>query len=73
MSDLRSPADDPAKLAPPPPARALTDARGYAIAVAAVAAAMLLMFALYGVVGIERGRVPFIFFFGAVTVSALYG
>jgi PAS domain S-box-containing protein len=45
----------------------------YGIALLAVAAALLLMFALYQLLGIERGRVPFIFFFVAVVISARYG
>ena len=44
----------------------------YALAVAAAAAATLLMFALYAAPGIERGAVPFIFYFVAVIVVALY-
>jgi PAS domain S-box-containing protein len=47
--------------------------RGYAVAFAAVAAATLLMFAFYSVVGIERGRMPFVFYFGAVMSSARFG
>jgi PAS domain S-box-containing protein len=45
----------------------------YALAVAAAAAATLLMFALYAASGIERGTVPFIFYFIAIIVVALYG
>src|SRR5215208_4402902 len=45
----------------------------YALAVAAAAAATLLMFALYAASGIERGSVPFIFYFIGVIVVALYG
>jgi PAS domain S-box-containing protein len=45
----------------------------YALAAAAVAAATLLMFALYAASGIERGAVPFIFYFVALIVVALYG
>ncbi|HEX8148760.1 MAG TPA: PAS domain S-box protein [Pyrinomonadaceae bacterium] len=44
----------------------------YALAVAAAAAATLLMFALYAASGIERGSVPFVFYFVAVIVVALY-
>src|SRR5215212_1040606 len=44
----------------------------YALAVAASAAATLLMFAFYAVSGIERGAVPFIFYFVAIIVVALY-
>src|SRR5215208_5227133 len=44
----------------------------YALAVAAAAAATL-MFALYAASGIGRGSVPFIFYFVAVIVVALYG
>ncbi|MFL6336197.1 MAG: PAS domain S-box protein [Pyrinomonadaceae bacterium] len=44
----------------------------YALAVAATAAATLLMFALYAASGIERGSVPFIFYFVAVIVVAFY-
>src|SRR5215208_5141180 len=44
----------------------------YALAVAAAAAATLLMFALYEVGGLERGSVPFIFYFVGVIVLALY-
>src|SRR5829696_436822 len=45
----------------------------YALAVAATAAATLLMFALYAVSVLERGSVPFILYFCAVTCAALYG
>ncbi|MDT7688920.1 MAG: hypothetical protein QOE46_1679 [Acidobacteriota bacterium] len=45
----------------------------YALAVATVAAATLLMFALYAATGLTRGSVPFIFYFCAVIVVALYG
>jgi PAS domain S-box-containing protein len=45
----------------------------YALAVAAAAAATLSMFALYAASGIERGHVPFIFYFVAVIAVALYG
>src|SRR5215213_5421993 len=45
----------------------------YALAFAAAAAATLLMFALYAASGIERGAVPFIFYFVSVIVVALYG
>ncbi|HEX7314214.1 MAG TPA: PAS domain S-box protein [Pyrinomonadaceae bacterium] len=45
----------------------------YALAVAASAAATLAMFALYTSAGFERGTVPFIFYFVAVIVVALYG
>src|SRR4051794_8676768 len=45
----------------------------YALSVAAVAAATLLMFALYAAGSLERGSVPFIFYFVAVIVVALYG
>src|SRR5215208_273326 len=45
----------------------------YALAFAAAAAATLLMFALYEAGGLERGSVPFIFYFVAVIVVALYG
>ena len=45
----------------------------YGLAVVSSAAATLLMFALYGLTGLERGSVPFIFYFIAVTVTALYG
>jgi PAS domain S-box-containing protein len=45
----------------------------YALAVAAAAAATLLMFALYAATGLGRGSVPFIFYFVAVIVVALYG
>src|SRR5215207_3566810 len=44
----------------------------YALAVAAAAAATLLMFALYESAGFQRGSVPFIFYFVAVIVVALY-
>src|SRR5215207_9190538 len=44
----------------------------YALAVAAAAAATLLMFALYVAAGLPRGSVPFIFYFIAVIVVALY-
>ncbi|MFL6255933.1 MAG: PAS domain S-box protein [Pyrinomonadaceae bacterium] len=44
----------------------------YALAVAAAAAATLLMFALYAASGIQRGAVPFIFYFIAIIVVALY-
>src|SRR5215204_571866 len=45
----------------------------YGLAVASSVAATLLMFALYELTGLERGSVPFIFYFIAVTVTALYG
>ncbi|MFN2416930.1 MAG: DUF4118 domain-containing protein, partial [Pyrinomonadaceae bacterium] len=45
----------------------------YGLALAAPAAATLLMFALYDLTGLERGSVPFVFYFVAVTVAALYG
>src|SRR5215208_6924434 len=45
----------------------------YALAFAAAAAATLLMFALYESAGLHRGSVPFIFYFVAVIVVALYG
>ena len=45
----------------------------YGLALASAAAATLSMFALYAVTGLERGSVPFIFYFVAVTVAALYG
>jgi PAS domain S-box-containing protein len=44
----------------------------YALAVVAAAAATLLMFALYAATGLQRGSVPFIFYFVAVIVVALY-
>ena len=43
----------------------------YALAFVSVVAATLLMFALYGLTGLERGSVPFIFYFVAVTAAAL--
>lgn len=45
----------------------------YGVAVLSVFAATLLMIALYDVVGLERGKVPFVFYFGAVILSAVYG
>jgi PAS domain S-box-containing protein len=45
----------------------------YALAFAAAAAATLLMFALYAVSGLQRGTVPFIFYFCAVVFAAVYG
>ncbi|MET0646229.1 MAG: PAS domain S-box protein [Pyrinomonadaceae bacterium] len=45
----------------------------YSLAVAAAAAATTAMFALYVFSGIERGSVPFIFYFVAVIIVALYG
>ena len=45
----------------------------YGLAVAAAVAGTLGMFALYAGSGIERGSVPFIFYFVAVIVVALYG
>ena len=45
----------------------------YALAVAAAGAATAGMFALYAASGIERGSVPFIFYFIAVIIVALYG
>src|SRR5688500_15358522 len=45
----------------------------YGLALASSAAATLLMFALYSLSGLARGSVPFIFYFIAVTVAALYG
>jgi len=47
-------------------------AAGYLLAVAAVFAATLLMFALYDLFGLERGSVPFIFYFAAVAFTARY-
>jgi PAS domain S-box-containing protein len=44
----------------------------YALAVVAAVAATLGMFALYAATGLERGSVPFIFYFIAVIVVALY-
>ncbi|HVF44982.1 MAG TPA: PAS domain S-box protein [Pyrinomonadaceae bacterium] len=44
----------------------------YALAVASVVAATLLMFALYNATGLERGSAPFIFYFCAVVLSATY-
>ncbi len=45
----------------------------YALALVSPVAATLLMFALYDLTGLERGSVPFIFYFVAVTVVAIYG
>jgi PAS domain S-box-containing protein len=45
----------------------------YALAVASVAIATLLLFALYAVFKLERGSTPFIFYFGAVILSARFG
>ena len=45
----------------------------YALAVASVLAATLLMFVLHGAFGLARGSVPFVFYFGAVILSARYG
>src|SRR5215204_1297163 len=45
----------------------------YALAVVAAAAATLLMFAPYAASGIERGSVPFIFYFVASILVAFYG
>jgi len=45
----------------------------YGAALALVAAATILMFVLYGLSGLEPGNVPFVFYFGAVLVAALYG
>jgi PAS domain S-box-containing protein len=45
----------------------------YALAPAAAAAATLLMFALYAAAGLQHGSVPFILYFVAVTVVAIYG
>ncbi|HEX6185584.1 MAG TPA: PAS domain S-box protein [Pyrinomonadaceae bacterium] len=45
----------------------------YGLAVVSSVAATFLMFALYDLTGLERGSVPFIFYFIAVTVTALYG
>ncbi|HEX7174636.1 MAG TPA: PAS domain S-box protein [Pyrinomonadaceae bacterium] len=59
----------PQMRARPTPASAL---RRYGLAAGSVAAATLLMFALYYVVGLARGSVPFIFYFGAVILSARY-
>ncbi|HEX8117639.1 MAG TPA: PAS domain S-box protein, partial [Pyrinomonadaceae bacterium] len=44
----------------------------YGLAVASVVAATLAMFAFYAASGIERGAVPFIFYFVAVIAVALY-
>ncbi|HEX8355162.1 MAG TPA: PAS domain S-box protein, partial [Pyrinomonadaceae bacterium] len=49
-----------------PPAR-------YGLAFASAAAATLLMFALYALSGLERGSVPFVLYFVAVMVAAVYG
>src|SRR5215207_5973989 len=64
--------DTDARPASAPP-RVPTAWRGYAVALLAVAAATLLMFALYSVLGLRRGSVPFIFYFGAVLFAARYG
>ncbi|MET0626142.1 MAG: PAS domain S-box protein [Pyrinomonadaceae bacterium] len=45
----------------------------YGLALAATAAATLLMFVLYDLAGLERGQVPFIFYFVAVIAVAVYG
>ncbi|MBV9926294.1 MAG: PAS domain S-box protein [Acidobacteria bacterium] len=45
----------------------------YGLAVAAAAAATLAMFVLYAATGLQRGSVPFIFYFIAIIVVALYG
>ncbi len=45
----------------------------YGLALVSTAAATLLMFALYDLTGLERGSVPFSFYFIAVTATALYG
>ncbi|HKG15676.1 MAG TPA: PAS domain S-box protein, partial [Pyrinomonadaceae bacterium] len=44
----------------------------YALALASVVAATLLMFALYRLTGLARGSVPFIFYFCAVVLAATY-
>ncbi|HEX8285281.1 MAG TPA: PAS domain S-box protein [Pyrinomonadaceae bacterium] len=44
----------------------------YGLALASAAAATLLMFALYNLTGLERGSVPFIFYFLAVLFTAIY-
>jgi PAS domain S-box-containing protein len=44
----------------------------YALAVAATTSATLVMFALYAATGLERGSAPFILYFVAVIVVALY-
>ncbi|HWW74889.1 MAG TPA: PAS domain S-box protein, partial [Pyrinomonadaceae bacterium] len=45
----------------------------YGLAALSVASATLLTFALYTVSGLPRGSLPFIFFFCAVVLSAVYG
>ncbi|HEX8560478.1 MAG TPA: PAS domain S-box protein [Pyrinomonadaceae bacterium] len=45
----------------------------YGLAVVSVAAATPLMFGLYMLPGIQRGSVPFIFYFVAVIAAAIYG
>ena len=44
----------------------------YALAVASVLAATLLMFGLYAATGLQRGAIPFVFYFCAVAFSAVY-
>ena len=68
MSDPRPPGARQAKQAwnESAPAR-------YGLALASAAGATLLMFALYALTGLERGSVPFIFYFVGVVVAALYG
>jgi len=53
------------------PGRARAAAR-YAVAALAAFAATLLMFALYDLLGLERGNTPFIFYFAAVAFTARY-
>ena len=66
---------DPRPLGAQNPPRAWNESAParYGLALACVAAATLLMFALYSLTGLARGSVPFIFYFVAVTVVALYG
>src|ERR671912_338369 len=69
----RSPLDDTDAQTASAPPREQETRRGYVVAVLAVVAATLLMFALYSVLGLRRGSVPFIFYFGAVIFAARYG
>jgi PAS domain S-box-containing protein len=67
--------DDPRPHGTPSPSRHWSESAParYALAVAATAAATLGMFALYAASGLERGAVPFVFYFVAVIIAALYG
>src|SRR5687768_5853478 len=66
---------DPRPLGAPQPSQAWNESAParYGLALASTLTATLLMFALYAATGLERGSVPFIFYFVAVTVVATHG